>query len=441
MIWSWKTCAFGDFFAEPVRNGIYKKKEFHGRGQKIINMGDLFSFDFISGQEMKRIELNDRELANSLVKDGDLLFARRSLILEGSGKCSLVVQPSEDMTFESSVIRARLNPNKAFPRFYYYMFRSPQGRALISSITTGAVVSGIRGSELVMLKVPNPPLETQRKIAAILSNYDDLIENNTRRIKILEEMAGTIYREWFVEFRFPGHENVKMVESELGLIPQEWEIKRLSAIIVEIIDYRGKTPRKLGCSWSESGIMALSAMNVKQGRLVRLEKAKFVDEDLYKRWMKSEVAESDILMTSEAPLGEVYYLTEKKRVCLSQRLYCMRANPKVIKPCVLFYALGSPASKAQLHARATGTTVSGIRQAALREILFVIPPQDLQNRAEMVLETLLKIQETLVRTNTNLRKTRDLLLPRLISGELDVSDLGIDIDLYRSQEGEKSYAA
>ena len=157
MIYSWETCAFGEFLAAPVRNGIYKKKEFHGRGQKIVNMGDLFSLDFISSQEMKRIELNDKELANSLVKDGDLLFARRSLILEGSGKCSLVVRPSEDTTFESSVIRARLNPNRAIPRFYYYMFRSPQGRALVSSITTGTVVSGIRGSELVMLKVPKPP--------------------------------------------------------------------------------------------------------------------------------------------------------------------------------------------------------------------------------------------------------------------------------------------
>ncbi len=294
------------------------------------------------------------------------------------------------------------------------------------SVAGGVATPIVKKSTFAEIVVNVPSLALQHRIAAILSNYDNLIENNTRRIKILEEMAATIYREWFVEFRFPGHENVKMVESELGLIPQGWEIKRLSDVVSEIIDYRGKTPTKLGGRWSESGIIALSAMNIKQGRLVRLEKAKFVSKKLYKRWMKSEVAESDILMTSEAPLGEVYYLTEKKKICLSQRLYCIRANPNFIKPCVLFYALRSPASKAQLHARATGTTVSGIRQAALREILFVIPPQDLQNKAEMVLETLLKIQETLVRTNTNLRKTRDLLLPKLISGELDVSEFEID---------------
>ena len=186
-----------------------------------------------------------------------------------------------------------------------------------------------------------------------------------------------------------------MVESKLGLIPQGWEIKRLSDIVSEIIDYRGKTPRKLGGNWSESGIMALSAMNVKQGRLVRLEKAKFVSEELYKRWMKSEVAESDILMTSEAPLGEVYYLTEKKKICLSQRLFCIRANPNFIKPCFLFYALSAPTSKTQLYARATGTTVSGIRQTDLREILFAIPPMGLQSRTERVLESLLRTKEIL----------------------------------------------
>src|SRR5437870_5399573 len=82
---------FMDVLRVPLRNGIYKPKQFHGTGQRIINMGELFAYDFISSQEMKRIELNEREKVTSLVEDGDLLFARRSLVLEGSGKCCLVV--------------------------------------------------------------------------------------------------------------------------------------------------------------------------------------------------------------------------------------------------------------------------------------------------------------------------------------------------------------
>ena len=307
-----------------------------------------------------------------------------------------------------------------------YFLMSYIQSANISGYITGTAQPKLSQSNLKSIRLPLPPFPIQRKIAAVLSAYDDLIENNTRRIKILEEMASAIYREWFVEFRFPGHEEVEMVESELGLIPQGWEVKQLGEIVAEIIDYRGKTPKKLGGDWAESGIMALSAMNVKQGRLVNLEKAKFISEELYKIWMKSEIAKNDILMTSEAPLGEIYYLTEKKKICLSQRLFCIRANPKIIKSSIMFYAIGSPVIQGQLQANATGTTVLGIRQAALRKISVIIPPLRLQSKAESVLGTLITTKELLEKKNTNLRQTRDLLLRKLISGEIDVSELDID---------------
>jgi type I restriction enzyme S subunit len=130
-------------------------------------------------------------------------------------------------------------------------------------------------------EVPAPDLTTQTRIAAILSVHDDLIENNTRRIAILEEMARRIYEEWFVHFRFPGHEQVRMVESELGLIPEGWKVSTVDIVAEEIIDYRGKTPAKLGSEWVSEGILALSALNVKHGRLVNLEKSKLVSEGLY----------------------------------------------------------------------------------------------------------------------------------------------------------------
>ena len=120
--------------------------------------------------------------------------------------------------------------------------------------------------------------------------------------------------------------------------PKDWKLLKLNNIIVDIIDYRGKTPKKLGGDWSESGIIALSAMNVKQGQLVNLEKAKFVSEELYRKWMKSEVRQCDILMTSEAPLGETYFVAQRRKICLSQRLYCIRANPDVVQPRWLYSA-------------------------------------------------------------------------------------------------------
>ena len=167
--------------------------------------------------------------------------------------------------------------------------------------------------------------------------------------------------------------------------PKDWKLLKLNDIIVDIIDYRGKTPKKLGGDWSESGIIALSAMNVKQGQLVNLEKAKFVSEELYRKWMKSEVRQCDILMTSEAPLGETYFVAQRRKICLSQRLYCIRANPDVVQPRWLFYALSSQSTKNQLNLRATGTTVLGIRQPDLREIPITVPPLPTQRKIAAIL--------------------------------------------------------
>ena len=399
----------------------FNSKSYIDKGIPIFRIGDLGGQVNLSS--VKRVSkdavpnLNQKRLFR-----GDILIAKIGKRVGASSVYNL----DEPAILSSQIVGVRAR--KIDQKFLACFIESPFFYDAIKPHFFGSTRDNISPNHIRSASTPFPPLLTQRKITAVLSAYDDLIENNTRRIKILEEMASTIYREWFIEFRFPGHEQGEMVESDLGLIPQGWEVKQLGEIVAEIIDYRGKTPKKLGGDWAESGIMALSAMNVKQGKLVNLEKAKFLSEELYKIWMKSEIAKNDILMTSEAPLGEIYYLTEKKKICLSQRLFCIRANPNIIKPSLLFCAIDSPVIQGQLHASATGTTVLGIRQAALRKISVIVPPLRLQSKAESVLGTLITTKETLEKKNTNLRQTRDLLLPKLISGEIDVSELNINID-------------
>lgn len=103
----WDFLDFGEIYFEPSRNGIYKSSEFKRRGTRIVNMGEMFGFDFISNQEMNKIELTPRELSVNSLQDGDLLFGRRSVVPAGAGKCSLVVAPSNPITFESSIISPR----------------------------------------------------------------------------------------------------------------------------------------------------------------------------------------------------------------------------------------------------------------------------------------------------------------------------------------------
>ena len=415
----WETWTFADLLAEPVRNGIYKKKEFHGRGQKIINMGELFSYDFISSQEMKRVELNDRELANCLVKDGDLLFARRSFVLEGSGRCALVVQPPEDTTFESSLIRARPNPDWADPRFLFYLFRSPQGSALIASIATRTAVSGIRGSELALLKVPKPPLPTQHKIAVVLSTYDDLIENNTRRIKILEGMAQVIYREWFIEFRFPGHEQVEMVGSELGLIPQGWEVVTASEAIS--INPTASVPRH-----TEKSFVPMKSATEDSMLITEVEQRTGNSGSKFKNY--------DTLFARITPClengrtGFVQFLSSDDIIALGSTEFIVLRS-KTLNPYFVYLLAQTHDFRDNAIKSMTGATG---RQRVVNQCFdnyfLPNPDQDSLHQFECIIAPLFKQVQNLWKKNVNLRQTRDLLLPKLISGEIDVSELTIDID-------------
>lgn len=225
---SWEKVKFSKLYEIPSRNGLTKPSKVRGTGYKMINMGELFANNRIYDIPMELVPLTDSEKKNCKVERNDLLFARQSLVLEGAGKCSIVMKSSSMTVFESHLIRIRLNRTKAHPMFYYYYFLSPCSP--IKSIVSQCAQAGIRGSELGELYVELPPLATQRRIADILSAYDDLIENNRKQIKLLEEAAQRLYKEWFVDLRFPGHEHTKIVDG----VPEGWDRMPVGSLIGKI---------------------------------------------------------------------------------------------------------------------------------------------------------------------------------------------------------------
>lgn len=221
------TIRFGDLYAIDSRNGLSKPSKIRGSGYKMINMGELFANDRIYDIPMELVPLKDSEKINAKVEVGDLLFARQSLVLEGAGKCSIVMEVSPLTVFESHLIRVRLKDN-ANPLFYYYYFRSTLSS--MKSIVSQCAQAGIRGSDLRELNVLFPPKNVQDKIANILKKYDELIENNKKQIKLLEEAAQRLYKEWFVDLRFPGYEQTEIIDG----IPKDWEKKLIGDIIGKI---------------------------------------------------------------------------------------------------------------------------------------------------------------------------------------------------------------
>ena len=154
-----------------------------------------------------------------------------------------------------------------------------------------------------------------------------------------------------------------------------------------VIDYRGKTPLKLGSSWSDSGYRALSAKNIKTGQIVAEDSIRFVDEELYRKWMKDEVNRGDILITSEAPFGQIYYWDSDEKIVLSQRLFDVRLNDEVCHKYV-YYFMTSHRYQKDLEGRATGTTVTGLRQPELLKSTILLPPLSAQRSIASILSSL-----------------------------------------------------
>ena len=257
-------------------------------------------------------------------------------------------------------------------------------------------------------KIFCPPMHVQRKIAAILSTYDDLIENNTRRIKILEDMAQTLYREWFVHFRFPGHESVPMVESPLGPIPQGWEVKSFGEVSLNFDRQRkplsGRVRSTMQGEYPYYGAAkVLDHINdyLFDGRYLLIgEDGSVITED------GKPVLQ---LVTGKFWVNNHTHVVQGKSPISTNFLYLFMSNVAI-----LGYVTGAAQPK--------------INQQNLNRIPVILPPQSLLERFNQMIEPNFENINALSLKNANLCQTRDLLLPKLISGEIDVSELDIDTD-------------
>jgi len=291
-----------------------------------------------------------------------------------------------------------VNRSKHNPNFVYYLLRNETER--IKGLASGAATPIIKKSTFSSVGVCVPNLPTQRKIALILSAYDDLIENNTRRIKILEEMAQTIYREWFVHFRFPGHEKVKMVGSEMGLIPEGWEVKKLGDKITFL---RGKTITKKDVISGKIPVVAAG-----------LSPAYFHNQSNVKAPVVTISASG-----ANAGFINLYY----EDIWASD---CSYISKETVKSIYFYYSMVKH-RQAEITGLQRGSAQPHVYPKDLMRLEIVDAPVDLISRYEKLAESIFSEIGILKRKNKTLRQTRDFLLPKLISGEVDVSELDIDI--------------
>lgn len=167
----------------------------------------------------------------------------------------------------------------------------------------------------------------------------------------------------------------------------EWKELSLGEITELVIDYRGKTPKKLGGDWSESGYRALSAKNIKTGHIVQPDTIRFVSEEMYHKWMKDEIQQGDIIITSEAPFGQILYWDSEEKIVLSQRLFGVRVKNEYDSRFVYYY-MTTPNFQGEMDGRATGTTVVGLRQPELMKCVVHCPALETQKKIATILSSI-----------------------------------------------------
>lgn len=327
--------------------------------------------------------------------------------------------------YQRTYVLRSLSEGRLLNRYLYYTLRLQL--EVLKTLSTGVVTKFLTLSILKNLVLPVPPVDAQQRIVTVLSAYDDLIENNTRRIQILEKMAQAIYREWFVNFRFPGHEKVRLVDSPMGRIPQGWETSLLGDHLIAL--ETGRRP-KGGVGKEQNGVPSIGAENIKGIGRHGFDSEKHVSREFFEQMQRGVVKDRDVgLYKDGAYIGRSSYFRDgfpHTECCVNEHVFLLRSSGRRLTQNMLYLWLQEPDTVHAIRGTNANAAQPGINQQSVNGLGLVTPPLEVAAAFDVAVEPLLAGTVNCAKRNRVLRRTRDLLLPKLISGALDVSVLAAE---------------
>lgn len=344
------------------------------------------------------------------VRSNDLVFTCWGTI----GQVGLIPPngPFPEYIISNKQLKLRPNPEIADPLYLFFYLAGPKMVEHVRNKAIGAAVPGINLGILKELPVVLPPLPTQRRIAGILSAYDDLIENNQRRIQLLERMARALYREWFVEFRFPGHDKCPLVVSALGEVPKGWEVKTLAAVA-------GVNRVQINARNAPDELHYIDIASVGPGEIREITTYAFADAPGRARRV---VQHGDVLWSCVRPNRRSHALVmhPEPQTIASTGFAVLTAS--AVPFTFLYFATTTDEFVGYLTNHATGAAYPAVTATTFEDAHLIIPPAPLLARFGEATIPMAEEIHTLQRQMQNLRRTRDLLLPRLLSGQVTLTD-------------------
>lgn len=345
----------------------------------------------------------------SIPQPGDVILTREAPL----GEVGMMPANSENIFLGQRLMQYRADPKKLNPHFLLYSMQEDYMQGQIRAAGSGSTVEHMRVGDAENLLIRLPDIDIQKGIAEILSAYDALIENNSRRIAILEIMAQSLYREWFVKFRFPGHENCKFVDSPLGRVPEGWEVKSVSAVVH--IDPATKVPKE-----GEKPFVPMSGLS---------ESLMLIDDIEYRVGNSgSKFRNGDTLFARITPClqngktGFVNFLTEEDPVGFgSTEFIVLRANT-VCPEYVYCMARSQVFRENAIKSMSGATGRQRVRNECFNSFLVAEPASEVLNKFSQVAESIFEQVYVLHRKTVNLKAQRDMLLPRLVGGQLEIKE-------------------
>lgn len=401
---SWEKVALSDI--ADFSNGVNFDKSAYSSGVKLIgvsNFGDRFSPDY---DELQEIDAKVVRPGDYLI-DGDIVFVRSNGNKELVGRCMLIKEPRYSVTYSGFCIRARIkDANKYDPTFFAYYFKSKAFRKALAGNAIGANIQNLSQGRLANHIAYVPNIEVQRKIADVLSAYDDLIESNQKQIKLLEEAAQRLYKEWFVDLRFPGHENITIADG----IPEGWKRDEVNSIIDLLSGFAFKS-----ADFTDAGTYKIVTIkNVQDGMFDGHNVSRIADVPS-KMPAHCYLNNGDILLSLTGNVGRVCVVNGNDYL-LNQRVAKLKSDYPAFAYCLfrsndMFVEMGNLAN---------GAAQQNLSPIKTGQIKILIPSADLLTRFEEIASVYMKQILNLNKQIELLQEARDRLLPKLMSGEIEV---------------------
>lgn len=405
----WNEAHFEDIVSDSAFGPRFSSECYDPKGNiATLRTTDISTDGIISTCTMPLARVDADKFRSHFLKPGDLVISRSGRI----GTTALFTGHHIPVLPGAFLIRFRLRKEQANPLFYKHYFNSKEGQQKLLSVAQGAAQQNINITNVKKIKVPTPSLKEQNAIAKIISSYENLITTNQRRIALLEEAARLIYREWFVNLRFPGHDSTPMSDGE----PKGWTTTTLGNVCTTL---GGGTPStKISEYWNGNVTWVTPTDVTRNNSIVLLDSEKKISESGLKNSSAKLLPPETILMTSRASIG--YFALMDYSVCTNQGFISIIPEKDHSRMYLLFNLMNRIEEMTSL---ATGSTFKELSKRTFRSLTILWPTDEILEKFNNSVYPMIHQIRVIKKQNSQLAQARDLLLPKLMSGQIDVSNI------------------